>query len=500
MNLFKRAITSIKRTPIKSSILFLLILLLGSLTIGAVAVRNAVQATEGNLRQNMLPIVLIEESDEIANVTLDDERWLERGSLTPEIVYEIGALPYVDYFDYRMNSQVYSYDVRPWYPHADLEEELSNVGMLHYTPAGYGLTVSGVSHPDFIDKRLGLLEITSGNTFTEAQLRDGGYVAVVSTLWARQNYLEVGDIFELKNAIFDWPTAHTQEIVAYESYEFEIIGLFDIEMPAGFNLPVNEWEPEEGHAFWQLNSIYIPNTIVRRINHSNQIMQAEIFDFELETFCYWLALRPIVFTLHDPLYFEAFSDAVLPMLPGFFEPYAYSNRFEAIASSMSLMLDIADTVLIGAVVASIIIIGLTIVLFLYDRRQEIGIYLALGEKRVVIIGQLLTEISIIAVVAILLSVFVGNAIASFMSQTILENELSHIVFDDRSIFDEVDHFESLVGLAPPLSGEEMIELFDISLSAQNVIVYMIVGITVTLISVIIPLIYVLRLEPKEILL
>ena len=505
MNVFKRATISIKRMPIKSLILFLLIFLLGSLLTGAMVVRRSFQITEYNLRRNMLPVVLIEENnDEIARASLDDERWFERGNLTPDIVYEIGAFPYVDYFDYRMVERPNSSDVMPWYPHGRKEElmTLPNKLIFHDPDVGYNFIVGGVSHSDFIDKRLDLLEITNGSTFTEAQLRDGEHVAVVSTLWAAHNNLEIGGTFELTIVAHDFLDPYQLQIAEYKSYEFEIIGLFDIDLSETLlNLPVAEWGPGELAEFWQLNRIYLPNVVVRNLFHSRIIMQTEAADAELENFTYWEALRPIIFVLHDAHDFEAFNTAVQPMLPGFFEPYAYSNRYEAIAEPMSLVLDIADSILISTIFASIIIISLVTTLFLYDRRQEIGIYLALGEKRFAVIGQLLAEINVIAVVAMLFSVFIGNAVASQISQTMLENELAHIVVDNRSIHDfaDEDTFE-MFGFGAPLSAEDMIELFDFSLNVQTIIIFTGIGMVVTSISVIIPLIYVLKLEPKKILL
>jgi len=50
MNYLKRATTSIKRRPVKSLIFLFLIIILASLTAGAITVRQAITNTDANLR------------------------------------------------------------------------------------------------------------------------------------------------------------------------------------------------------------------------------------------------------------------------------------------------------------------------------------------------------------------------------------------------------------------------------------------------------------------
>ncbi|MCL1948859.1 MAG: FtsX-like permease family protein [Turicibacter sp.] len=57
--------------------------------------------------------------------------------------------------------------------------------------------------------------------------------------------------------------------------------------------------------------------------------------------------------------------------------------------------------------ASFIVLGLLIVIFLRDRRTEIGIYLALGEKKWAIIKQLLMELGIVVAFSLAISIFWG---------------------------------------------------------------------------------------------
>jgi len=90
MNVFKRALTSIIRTPIKSIVLFLAIFILGTAVSGAISVGNAIHTTDSSLRRNMRPVVTIS-FDWEAYVQHEREtgEWASFEPLSPEIIYEI---------------------------------------------------------------------------------------------------------------------------------------------------------------------------------------------------------------------------------------------------------------------------------------------------------------------------------------------------------------------------------------------------------------------------
>jgi len=60
MNFFKRAMISILRRPVKTLILLLLVLILGTVITGAISVEGAINNTDANLRRQMRPIVSID--------------------------------------------------------------------------------------------------------------------------------------------------------------------------------------------------------------------------------------------------------------------------------------------------------------------------------------------------------------------------------------------------------------------------------------------------------
>lgn len=116
--------------------------------------------------------------------------------------------------------------------------------------------------------------------------------------------------------------------------------------------------------------------------------------------------------LNDPRDVDAFSEAAVSILPEHWNIYDTSGSFKPFINLMDTMLWIAQLIFWGAVVAKIMILSLVITLFLRDRKHEIGIYLALGEKKGKILAQMISEGLSISMVAIVIALFVGNILSS----------------------------------------------------------------------------------------
>ena len=497
MNFFKRAFTSLARSPIKSVILFFLIFILGTLVSGAVSVRNTIHTTDLNLRRNMRPVVVLAENWETIDVSWENESQFS-DFLSLDVLYEVGRLPYVEYFDYSMRSWMASPDLDIWQPG---EQEI------FYDPdVGYTFSLRGVSHSDFMDIRQGFVEMVEGVSFTEAQLASGEPVAVISNYFAVHNELTIGDIISLniKRHVANEEREFFFEL--YTTHEFEIIGLFgvvgleDIEFDQMSNKTISE-----ERMLNTANQIYLPNNIVREVNGIVQYQSARFdesqgLEIDWDTWDYPDLINPI-FILNDPLYLDDFRYAAQYLLRDAWHLSDGLYLFVPISNSMNMLREIADGLLLGASISALTILGLVITLFLHDRRHEVGIYLALGEKRGKIVSQILTEVFILAVIAISTSLLAGTFIANHLSNELLQNEIADIVTPRR----EVDGLEilepwELMGFPPPMSGEEMLEFYDFSITGTTIILFYTISLTIVILSVIIPIVYLTRLNPKKVLL
>ena len=198
---------------------------------------------------------------------------------------------------------------------------------------------------------------------------------------------------------------------------------------------------------------------------------------------------------------EAFKDAVAPLLPPLMEVEDLTNSFSSISSSMENLQEITNWILLITIGSSLLILSLLITLFLRDRRYEMGVYLALGEKKSRIISQILIEVVATAFIGITLAVFTGNLISGVMSQTMLRSELIADTNNnqiDMGFCIGCDPLEDM-GFAQEMSPEEMLEAFDVSINIATVGLFYAVGLGAVIFSTIVPVIYVVTLNPKKVL-
>ena len=294
--------------------------------------------------------------------------------------------------------------------------------------------------------------------------------------------------------------------------QFEIIGLYDI--PLDRELRGEDLRYAQFVRGNNIDTIYVPNWISSFV--SNQVNKAQISRWESSEFEMpddyrdWLGesseewLGTQFFVLKDPLLMDDFLEAATQMLPN--EYYYFIDLFSdfnAIAASMQNLQNISNWILYGSVIGSIVILGLMIGLFLHDRRNEIGVYLALGEEKFKIVLQILLEVSMISIIGISLAILIGHQISSRLSANIVETELlSQISERERSWddFAQLSVFDQLGIPRAQLTAEEMMESFDISLDAMAVGLFYAVGLGVVFAATSIPIIYIVKLSPKEVLL
>jgi len=514
MNFLKRAITSIKRRPGKSLILLLLVTILGAVISGAIAVEGAVNNTENNLRCGMRPIV----SFDIDEVALQREMEMsgeERFDLmTIDMVRALGILPYVEHYDYSIMTEMGT---------TELFEYRGEHGGGSYTidnhtgeelPWGW-FTFRGTSMPEPLDMREGLIELTSGVTFTDAWLTQASTTipALISTGVAQANDLSVGSFFTINQTHYrpimdgNWDRERTEEdIFAQMIFEFEVVGLFDVVEPTNIDMsdPDQQWEVQ--HQRRQLkNRIYIPNLAAEAIQRFELDTQfaigAEYWDEPENPFGEEPQLFQTVMMLHDIDNLESFRSAAEAIIPDMWYVADLTGSFSEITTSMSSLQDIAHWVLIVSVGATLLILSLLITLFLKDRRYEMGVYLALGEKKIKIIIQIVTEVTLIAVIAITLALFIGHIASSMLSTNMVREQLMTPTnaWDSGHWETGLNAIESL-GLDTTLSVEEMMEAFDVTLNIETVGLFYAIGLGAVILSTLAPVLYIVALKPKKVLL
>ena len=507
----------------KTIILLLLVFILGTVIAGAISVKGAISNTDANLRARMQPIVSINWSALEFEASIDwdsleegEDPWRQRPVLTPAIIHAIGELSYVAYYDYMITLGLRSFELDPY----------SAGGTVPNWSDGEPnwLTLRGASRAELVQFEQGTIYLTQGRQFIADDLMPGAErsVAIVSEGFANENNLSVNSIIELSEFI-QFPDANgstqpvglnafkDENIYAQLSMEFEIIGLF--------NMPENpEHDPLQQDIDWSrhigLNSIYVPNWALEDVYRRAEVARISVWDSVDHDMPAWMIHQMdgeenagsemtifSLFVLENPAYINEFREVAKPLLPDDFHYFEdLSSSFDAIASSMETMQSVADWILYVSIGAILLSLSLLIILLLHNRRYEMGVYLALGEKKGKIISQISMEIVATSFIGMTLAVFAGHCISSTMSRSMLMNELQaqqndHSLYTDNewTVFDDI-------GIPTiDMSIDEMVDAFEVSLTTDTILLFYAIGLGAVVLSTIGPALYIVTLNPKKVL-
>lgn len=165
--------------------------------------------------------------------------------------------------------------------------------------------------------------------------------------------------------------------------------------------------------------------------------------------------------------------------------------------------------LIAAILVSVVILSLILTLWGKSRVRETGVFLSLGIKKTDIIGQYLTEVLLIAIVAFGISFFTSNMVSNRIADVLLQQDIQNKIEEPNDVQQDDIVIESFESTA--LGGVDNIELsgaentdyletdIEVSVSIENLLQLYLVGFVIIIVSVMISSIAVMRLKPREIL-
>ena len=529
MKYVKRAKISILRQPVKSLILLLLTFILGTIVSGAISVTAAIRNTDENLRRNLPPIVSfvhdweermsynVYETMDIGQVLVD---WAEFEPITTDILHQIADLSYVNRYYQWTVQRLYSSDMQLYIPTGanDLTNsqacgQLQN-GQNDCYSASQLFDLVGTSDDKPMEMQMGLVELIAGQTFENYEMyqAENVFPVMISTSFAEINHLNIGSTFSMIDSEqremawwWDWVEIDIEQLTN-QYYQFKVIGLFEV-AEQQYIRPGYELQAANIQRVF-LNRIYIPMSGMEQIKDVVLETRELVWGSDLVG----EENSDVIIILNDPLELESFKEAVEELLPRFWYVDDLTNSFDNFSSSMEMMHEISNWILWATIGATIIILVLLLTLFLYDRRHEVGIYLALGEKRQKIILQIISETVVIAFIGITFAIFTGNILSNELSHDMLRTEIAEIERERQlatSPLDQwgptahfsgggvaLDHFN----FVQPLSPEAALDMFDTSLSAGTILLLYVVGLGTTIVATGMPVLYVAKMNPKKILL
>ncbi|MGM0217019.1 FtsX-like permease family protein [Enterococcus sp. AZ126] len=486
MSFIKRALFSVTRKKGKSLILFAVIFVLGNVIAGSIAIQQSTQNVEKSVKKQLGGMATIQldyenNQDEFAKEDLKIEQ------LKVDLMKKIGDSPYVKYYDYNAETMAQTKELK------SISAESDQSGMMME-----GFSLKGSNYAKVLDVEEKNIKIVEGKVFSQEDIDNGKNVGLISSKVAEENGLSVGDQMVMDTRSYDYTESGEEKELFKIDVPIQIIGIFE---PTTVEMKDKEDKKNEDQkmnqqymSLQQLNTIYLPNKTVLEINKDyleklKKVDSNSPYLSEEDPEEYYTP----VYILKSPDDVEAFKQETQPLLPKLYTVKASTDQYEQIGGSMKKMSQISGYVVMIAVIATLLIISLVVLLFMRDRKHELGIYLSLGDKRSHVMGQIIIEMLIISGIALILSLITGNFLGKMVSESLLNSDLLN------STSNQMDMFIGFDGLgSTELTADDIMNAYEVKFSLGYIITYLVVGLGTVLLAAVLPLLYIVRLNPKKI--
>lgn len=479
MNFLKRALLSTVRKKGKSIILLVVIFILGNLMAGSIAVRQATINVEKTMKSQLGAEAMVQFDWDHKMFQKEEPQF---PVLKDETIEKIGKLPNVKYYEYNIMSTLNSTEYQA-YCGPDCTIESSSEG--NY------FDFYGVQIPDLADIKEKKISLIDGRVFKQDEVDEGKKVVMVSTVFSEMNNIHVGDTVTFNAVVMDWQNVDEAtgmpKIVSSESHNFEVVGIFDASLSIKEGDKNSDKNTMIDYSLTQ--RVYVPNKVISVINKKMVEKDAEVNDYgdpEMNL----QAMRVPKFYLKDASMLDDFKDEALKLLPEGYQIIVSSDSYDSVAGPISFISWMSTGILYISIGATIMILGLVVILFLRDRRHEFGIYLSIGVRKWKIVTQVVLEVLVVGFIAITLSLFTGKELANGVSQTMIEKQ----VINGGDSYGGYSYFGQ-----PTMEQDEVLEAYEVKLDGDYILMLYLISLGTLIVASIAPTIYVVRLKPKKVL-
>lgn len=470
MKFYNRAIASIIAQPAKSLVLFLVSFILGTGIIMSFLIKSAI---------NESTQYMLSRSNTAVTISMPKEMY-------EKVVKEIGNSSYVKYFDYNINSNVKS----------EIKNYTGKVS--NYLKGGENITdyfdgsykLLGVNDPQLLLIKQNKATLTKGRVFSEKEINSSNNSVIISEKLASINGLGINSMFKIVAT-----AAKGDGGFVSRAYDMRVVGIVDLKdknkVKSGSTKDEKELLKEEeiDKATYQ-NLIIAPNSTAKTINtfiKENSSGGNNQIQTQMSTpIC-------IVDKPENLGKFIGDKKVILPERTNFVSDY---DTITQSLSSTTILNNVATVTFISVTILTIAILTLVIVLFLINRRQEFGIYKALGEKTYKTVGQVVIETMIVGLLGFTLAIASSSTMAKVVSKEIMKNtQVQKSESSNISVSSMIPYVEN-----SDLNNDFVMENYTIRITPQNMVIILLIGSATMLIASVGPAIYILRLDAKRIML
>lgn len=493
MNFLKRALLAVTRRKGKSFIMFVIFAAIANMVLAGLAIQHATDYAGILARQKLGGQLTLRFNMQNALQQARPEGGqrpnVQRESVTEEMVKMVAGQKNIVDYNVIVTANGAAEEFEPVSTDDQAEEDNSVNGNQLPGRTGFGggfggnfvmpdVTVTGVSSTKLVDSfSNGEAKIISGRAITPEDADKKA--ALIEKNLAEQNELKVGNKIKIK-------ATQSEDIV-----EYTIVGIYEATGSSSStgqgmrNLPFTE----------PYNQIYVDykSAISLKNVSTDSGLQSESID-------------QAVFFVDDPQNIEQVQADAKSMKIDWskFVLDANDSAYQQMMGPIENVASFSKTVVYMVAAAGAVILALILMLSIKERMYETGVFLSMGEGKVKIIGQYVTEVLLIAVLAFSLSVFTGNFAAQGVGDILLQREIQ-VVQDqgNESSFAQPGSGSStrqrgwFGGQSP--QNHDAINTINIQITTSEVRDMSVAGLIIVIVGTILPAATVMRYKPKTIL-
>lgn len=499
MNFFKRAWLSMKARKGRSVLQLIIFTVVCVLILSGFTIQSAADKASELAREQLGGTVTLtvdqekqmkamQEEAESSSNTEESRPKFESNPIAVSDANDLAKLTHVASYNYYSSTQALASGFDPIESSGDTSSSTSSSDESSATNQGPGsegdsnapqmmdadLSISGLlDSATSTDFEAGTSELTSGVAITADDTNKN--VAMVEETLAEQNDWKVGDSFTVTSS--DGET----------KVKLKIVGIYKTS-DSGSDMAQN-------FSFLNpYNKVYVPYTVANTIKGAD----------------YKNTVDSAVYTMDDAANISAFEKEAKNVASIDWDTFkldANDTLYQQMIGPINSVASFSKNVVYIVSIAGALILGLLVMMQVRDRKYEMGVLLAIGEKRSKLIAQFFVEILIVALVSFGLAAASSHYVAQLAGNQLLEQQNSATTETTNTSENRGPgggggqggpggFSQSVSNLT---QNTEQIKELDIQVTLEDMLKMGGIGIGIAFISVLLPAAFVLRMNPKTIL-
>ena len=536
MNFFQRAVQNIKVKLSRFSLLAITYFVIGNFIIVGIGISYAANTAKDLTRKTMTPVVTYRvdfQSYYEWIETLEDQEEIDKAyenypRIKAEEVKDLLKDKRVKTASAINTDMIYLGEGVSSVPLGNQREEQES------DYRDYDAICKGNIIADMIEFHNGTYTMVDGRFYTQEEVDNNKAVAVISQGFADYNNLRIGDSFtmsafnldELKDRTY-WnengeqkgPYSDLTFEEGEEEIEYEVIGIYSHNIMLDPGSDRYQWmsayeNPDNtilipGYSL-MANSIDLVNKLreaeynyYKQMNPEDEYYQEDYEPYTIERLEDEMYLDTITILLNDPLDVESYvKDFKASTAETDYRSVDANNEdFKKYSKPLDSITFFANIIVWIVVAFGIIVITLIIALTLKTREYEIGVLLSLGTTKLKVVLQFFVELAIVAMIGFTVAVVSGSLASKKVGSVVLDYAVASV--DEESEYGEYyvdDYYDPWNNnYNTELDYNTFIEQYNVQINPIIIVTVYAVGLGITMISILIPSMMIMRFNPKRIL-